>query len=908
MIFNSKLLMMGAILFLAIVILPSLISLWIDYLWFQDVGYASIFTKILLTKISTGLITFLVVSALSFLILKFTLKIKPKPTHNDNVIDIDMSSPSKKNNNKLILILSLGVGLVATLISVTALWENILLFLNQTPFESIDPIFNRDISFYFFTLPLLEVIYSLALFLLFGPAILTFIFSFYNQGFGMDPLKAIVKSLAYFLSAFFILLAIAFQLQIINLLYSTRGSTYGAGFTDINITLPYLYIASAASIIAGIVFLIGIRKKNWRTTIIGPGLLLAVILVGNLAQILVQNFIVNPNELNQEREYITRNIQMTNASYGLDNITDIEFTVDNNLTYDDIEETRVTIDNIRINDFRPARTIFNQLQGMRLYYQFNDVDIDRYTIDGQQTQVFITSRELNQDLLPAKTWINKYLKYTHGYGVVVAPANEVTAQGQPAMKVKNIPPVSEVPELEITRPEIYFGEKTNDYIIVNTKEKEIDYPLGTDNAETVYEGTAGISLSGINRPLFALNQGNIRILISSIITGESKIIMHRNILDRVEKIAPFFTYDRDPYMVINQGKLYWMIDAYTLSNKYPYAQPIYFNSAGRSVNYIRNPIKVVVDAYNGDVDYYLVDESDPIANTYSNIFPDLFKPISQMPAGLREHIRYPVDLFDVQTRIFQDYHMENPNVFYNREDAWSIATETYSNNTEIINPYYVNMSLSSSNEVEYILMRPFTPIGRNNMVGWLAARNDGENYGELVLYRFSKQELVYGPMQIESRISSDGDIAREIALWDQRGSQVIRGNLLVIPIKNSILYVEPLYIQASNENSLPEVNRIIVAFQDKIVMERTLDEALIKLFRGVSGGTGTTIPETPGSGETEQSPTLDIDINVLARRVREAFERAQNASQSGNWAQYGEALQELETLITQLEDKTSQVD
>ena len=900
--------MMGAILFLAIVILPSLISLWIDYLWFQDVGYASIFTKILLTKISTGLITFLVVSALSFLILKFTLKIKPKPTHNDNVIDIDMSSPSKKNNNKLILILSLGVGLVATLISVTALWENILLFLNQTPFESIDPIFNRDISFYFFTLPLLEVIYSLALFLLFGPAILTFIFSFYNQGFGMDPLKAIVKSLAYFLSAFFILLAIAFQLQIINLLYSTRGSTYGAGFTDINITLPYLYIASAASIIAGIVFLIGIRKKNWRTTIIGPGLLLAVILVGNLAQILVQNFIVNPNELNQEREYITRNIQMTNASYGLDNITDIEFTVDNNLTYDDIEETRVTIDNIRINDFRPARTIFNQLQGMRLYYQFNDVDIDRYTIDGQQTQVFITSRELNQDLLPAKTWINKYLKYTHGYGVVVAPANEVTAQGQPAMKVKNIPPVSEVPELEITRPEIYFGEKTNDYIIVNTKEKEIDYPLGTDNAETVYEGTAGISLSGINRPLFALNQGNIRILISSIITGESKIIMHRNILDRVEKIAPFFTYDRDPYMVINQGKLYWMIDAYTLSNKYPYAQPIYFNSAGRSVNYIRNPIKVVVDAYNGDVDYYLVDESDPIANTYSNIFPDLFKPISQMPAGLREHIRYPVDLFDVQTRIFQDYHMENPNVFYNREDAWSIATETYSNNTEIINPYYVNMSLSSSNEVEYILMRPFTPIGRNNMVGWLAARNDGENYGELVLYRFSKQELVYGPMQIESRISSDGDIAREIALWDQRGSQVIRGNLLVIPIKNSILYVEPLYIQASNENSLPEVNRIIVAFQDKIVMERTLDEALIKLFRGVSGGTGTTIPETPGSGETEQSPTLDIDINVLARRVREAFERAQNASQSGNWAQYGEALQELETLITQLEDKTSQVD
>ena len=908
MIFNSKLLMMGAILFLAIVILPSLISLWIDYLWFQDVGYASVFTKILLTKISTGLITFLVVSALSFLILKFTLKIKPKPTHNDNVIDIDMSSPSKKNNNKLILILSLGVGLVATLISVTALWENILLFLNQTPFESIDPIFNRDISFYFFTLPLLEVIYSLALFLLFGPAILTFIFSFYNQGFGMDPLKAIVKSLAYFISAFFILLAIAFQLQIINLLYSTRGSTYGAGFTDINITLPYLYIASAASIIAGIVFLIGIRKKNWRTTIIGPGLLLAVILVGNLAQILVQNFIVNPNELNQEREYITRNIQMTNASYGLDNITDIEFTVDNNLTYDDIEETRVTIDNIRINDFRPARTIFNQLQGMRLYYQFNDVDIDRYTIDGQQTQVFITSRELNQDLLPAKTWINKYLKYTHGYGVVVAPANEVTAQGQPAMKVKNIPPVSEVPELEITRPEIYFGEKTNDYIIVNTKEKEIDYPLGTDNAETVYEGTAGISLSGINRPLFALNQGNIRILISSIITGESKIIMHRNILDRVEKIAPFFTYDRDPYMVINQGKLYWMIDAYTLSNKYPYAQPIYFNSAGRSVNYIRNPIKVVVDAYNGDVDYYLVDESDPIANTYSNIFPDLFKPISQMPAGLREHIRYPVDLFDVQTRIFQDYHMENPNVFYNREDAWSIATETYSNNTEIINPYYVNMSLSSSNEVEYILMRPFTPIGRNNMVGWLAARNDGENYGELVLYRFSKQELVYGPMQIESRISSDGDIAREIALWDQRGSQVIRGNLLVIPIKNSILYVEPLYIQASNENSLPEVNRIIVAFQDKIVMERTLDEALIKLFRGVSGGTGTTIPETPGSGETEQSPTLDIDINVLARRVREAFERAQNASQSGNWAQYGEALQELETLITQLEDKTSQVD
>lgn len=889
-----KLILITPLILLVFFALPKLLNLWAEYLWFKEVGYQNLFIKTLIAKVSIGTVVFLIVFFLAFLTLHFTLKVKPTlKVNSENVIELNKEKTSKKY---LIIFPSLLMGLFAGLLASTALWENILLFLNQVPFGTTDPVFNRDISFYFFNLSLFETIYSLAILFLIILAGLNFVFTFYLQGLGNDPFKTVIKRLGYFAISFFLLLIVGYQLKLANLLYSPSGAAFGASYTDLKVTLPYYYLASLACIISAITIFLGMRKGNVKKTVIGPLFLVFIVLLGTISQSLVQNFIVNPNEINKEKEYIGRNITMTNQAFGLDKIKQIDFAATDDLSFNDLEEETETVTNIRINDYRPAQTIFNQLQSMRLYYRFLNVDVDRYKINGQSTQVFLSARELDQSSLQeqSQTWINKYLKYTHGYGAVVAPVNKVTPQGQPLLLVQDIPPTSSVPELEIKRPEIYFGQLTNNYIIVNTLEKEFDYPLGNDNAETIYEGKAGISLSGINRLLFALNKGSLKMLVSSVITDESKIVLNRNIQKRVQKIAPFLAYDKNPYLVISEGRLFWIIDAYTLSNKYPYSEPIRTDTRFNGINYIRNSAKVVVDAYNGNTDFYLVDETDPIVKSYANIFPGLFKSLKEMPEGLKRHLRYPTDLFDIQTTVYQDYHMKNPRVFYNREDAWSIARELYHRDTQLIEPYYINMKLPQSEKLEFLLMRPYTPLKKDNMVAWLAARNDAENYGQLVLFKFPKQKLVYGPMQIESRISGDSDISKELSLWDQRGSSVIRGNLLVIPIKNSILYVEPLYIQADNPNSLPEVKRIIVAYKNNIVMEETLEEALYQIFS-----------ERREQAPKEGKKTTEFSLEFLTRQARETFEKARAAAQSGNWAEYGRALQELENLIIQLEEQAT---
>ncbi|MDK2824450.1 MAG: uncharacterized protein PWP71_2368 [Clostridia bacterium] len=888
-----KIILFFPLILLILFSLPKLLNLWVDFLWFKEVGYEELFIKTLLAKLTIGGVTFFIVSLATFITLHFTLRFKPTiKIEDDNVININTS---KKNNKVFLLTLpSLLLGLFAGLLAATALWEDILLFLNQVPFGINDPVFNRDLSFYFFNLSLFETFFSLTILFLLVIAILNFIFTFYFQGLGNDPIKTVIKRLGYFAIAFFLLLVIGYQLKLANLLYSPRGAAFGASFTDLKVTMPYYYIASTICLLSALSIFVGMRKNNVKIVALGPILLIVIVVLGGIAENLVQSLIVTPNEINKERKYIIRNITMTNQAFGLDKIKQVDFPATANLTFKDLEEASETINNIRINDFRPAKTIFNQLQSMRPYYNFLEVDVDRYKINGNSTQVFLAARELDQKNLPAQAqnWINKYLKYTHGYGVVVAPVNKVTGQGQPLLMVKDIPPVSNIPELKITRPEIYFGQLTNDYVIVNTLEKEFDYPIGNDNAETIYEGRAGIPLKGINKLIFALNKGSIKILISSVITSESKILLHRNIQERVEKIAPFLTYDQDPYLVITEGKLYWIIDAYTLSNKYPYSEPI-TNTRYQGVNYIRNSVKVIVDAYNGTVDYYLVDKNDPIARTYANIFPGLLKTMEEMPQELRKHLRYPIDLFNIQTTVYKNYHMKNPEVFYNREDAWDVAKELYQENIQMVRPYYINMKLPQSDKLEFLLMRPYTPIKKDNMISWLAARNDEENYGQLILFKFPKQKLVYGPMQIESRIDQDSTISKELSLWGQKGSSVIRGNLLVIPIKDSILYVEPLYIQADNASSLPEVKRIIVAYKDSIVMEETLEEALYQMFRRQR-------EEFP----KEEEPT-GLSIKILTRQAREAFEKAKSAAQAGNWAQYGEALKELENIISQLENQSN---
>lgn len=888
-----RILIITIILLVLFAFMPQILHFFTDYLWFAELGYQSVYLKFTFAKFAIGIAVFFIVFALSYGTLQLSTKYQqPKAVADDSGV-INVPRP-KRLKRTLVLIPSILLGLLAGFVSATALWENILLFFNQTAAGVVEPVFGRDISFYLFSFSLAKTLYDLALTFLGVIFCSNLLLTFYLQGVQRSSFKYMGKRIIGFAAAFFLLLIVGFQLHGAELLYANDGAAYGAGFVDLKVTLPMYYIASAMCLLSVFTVIIGAKKRKLKIALAGPVCLIAVLLVGNVAEVIVQNFVVRPAEISKEEPYIQRNIDLTNEAYGLGAITEIEFGGNGQLTIDDLQDEIETINNIRVTDYRPSLQIFNQLQSMRLYYQFNDVDIDRYQIDGRSQQVFISARELDQSKLQdsAKTWINKYLKYTHGYGAVVTPVNKITSQGQPELWVKDIPPMTNVEELTITQPEIYYGQLTNDYVIVNTKEKEFDYPVGDTNAESQYSGTGGINLTMKNKILFSLDRANYKILFSNLIDSDSKILLYRNVNERVKKIAPFLTYDNNPYLVIDDGRLVWMLDAYTTSNKYPYATALDDpESLFDGQNYVRNAVKVTVDAYNGDTNFYIVDETDPIIQSYAKVFSGLFQPIEQMPENLRAHIKYPSALFEVQTQMYQTYHMKDPSVFYNREDMWSIAKELIDAEAETMEPYYVNMRLPHQTHQEYLLMRPFTPYQKDNMVAWLAARNDGANYGELVLFKFPKQSLIYGPMQIENRINNDSEISQNLTLWDQQGSSVIRGDLLVIPIKDSILYVEPIYLSSNNKNSLPEVIRIIVGYQDQIVMEKTLDEALYKIF-AASG-------QSIGSGGIISAEDT-LSYQMLVTQIKDSLTNAKNASQAGNWADYGTYLKQLEDLINRL--------
>ena len=620
-------------------------------------------------------------------------------------------------------------------------------------------------------------------------------------------------------------------------------------------------------------------------------------MVGAGAELLVQGVIVSPDELSKEEKYLERNIEYTQYAYQLDDVSIKDFAADNTLSAADINENTETINNIRINDFDPTKQFYNQTQSIRQYYTFNDVDNDRYMIDGNYTQTYLATREIDESKI-GDSWLNRHLKYTHGYGVTISRVNQVTSSGQPDVVVGNIPPESTVEELQITRPEIYFGELSNEYIVVGTDETEFDYPSGDSNQYTQYEGTAGIDLNLFNRLVFAINERSFKLLVSSNIDSDSKIIVHRNVMDRIRTIMPYLSYENDPYMVTVDGKLYWMVDAYTTSSNYPYSQP--YNESG--VNYIRNSIKVVVDAYNGDVDFYVVDEDDPIAQTYAKIYPELFQSFDDMPEGLKDHIRYPNSLFNIQAQIYARYHMEDISVFYLNEDQWDIAYEIYGTEQVQMEPNYYIAKLPGEEKAEFFNSIPYTPKTKKNMTALFVARNDGDHYGELVLYQFPKSRTIYGPEQVEAQIDQNTEISKEFSLWNSSGTKYSRGNMFIIPINSSILYVEPVYLEATN-SSIPEVKRIIVAYGDKIAYEETLAECLVSLFgdqaeEGVdNGGDGQT---GDGEGQGGGTQTGELTQDELIEKAVTAFENAQNAQQSGDWAGYGEYLDELEETLNQL--------
>jgi len=693
---------------------------------------------------------------------------------------------------------------------------------------------------------------------------------------------------------FYLMLAVDFFLKQFDLLHAHTGVVYGAGFVDVNITLWIYRIMILLCLVGAVTLAIHIKKGEITKLLKLPVIMVIIYALGIGAGTLVQSLIVSPDEINKESKYLQNNIEYTRHAYGIDDVRVANFAADDSLTAETIEANDETIGNIRINDYVPVEDFYNQTQSIRQYYRFNDVDIDRYTINGAITQTYLSAREIDEEKI-SNTWINKHLKYTHGYGVAVSMVDTVTASGQPDVIEGNIPPETDIVELQIDRPEIYFGELSKDYVIVNTKEAEFDYPDGSENKYTQYEGSTGIKLNLLNRVLFAIREGSVNILVSSNITSNSKILFVRDVVSRVEKIMPYLTYEEDPYMTIVDGKLYWILDAYTTSSKYPYSEPYSDDPEDLyKTNYIRNSIKVVVDAYDGTTNFYIVDESDPIAQTYQKIYPKLFKPYSEIPEEMRTHLRYPNAMFKIQAQVYTKYHMDEVKVFYQKEDMWDIAHQIYGTEDTEMDPSYYVFNLPDTEEgAEFINMVPFTPKSKQNMTAIMMGRNDGDNYGQLIVYTMPKNKTIYGPMQIEAQIDQNTEISKEFSLWKQSGSTYKRGDLFVIPIGTSLLYVEPVYLEATNQ-AIPEVKRVIVAYQDKIAYEPTLAEALISLFGGSSGGGG----DEGGGG------TADDDIDSLIAKAQNAYDKAIECQKNGDWEGYGKYIKQLENYLTKLANMT----
>ena len=703
--------------------------------------------------------------------------------------------------------------------------------------------------------------------------------------------------------ALFLMIGVTFFLKQFDLLQVHRGAVYGAGFTDVNITLWMYRVLVALSVVGAVLVAVGFMKKRFKMIALVPAAMILVGIIGMGAGAIVQNFVVSPDEINKESKYLEYNMACTRDAYDLGAVDVKSFSAAKGLTSADITKNAETINNIRINDYTPAEKFYNQTQSIRQYYEFNNVDVDRYVIDGELTQTFLSAREIDESRI-SDTWMNRHLKYTHGYGITLSRVDEITSSGQPKMIVDSIPPESDTKSIKIKRPEIYFGELTNDYILVNTDEKEFDYPDGDNNKYTKYQGKAGVKMNLFARIMFSIREKSLKLLVSSNVNSDSRIVINRNIEERVNTIMPYLEYEEDPYMVTVDGKLYWIIDAYTTSEKYPYSEP--WNSLTGKTNYIRNSIKVVIDAYNGNTDYYIVDPDDPIAQTYKKIFPALFKDGKEMPEGLRAHIRYPHKMFNTQAKVYERYHMKDVNVFYQREDVWAVSDEMYgTEETEMSSQYYV-MSLPGETQTQFVNSIPYTPKDKKNMTGIFMAKNDGDNYGELVLYQLPKSKVVYGPMQIEAQIDQNTEISKEFSLWASNGSNYSRGNMFVIPIEDSLLYVEPIYLEATN-SSIPEVKRVIVAYGDQIAYKPTLAEALVELFGDGSadqinngGGKSGSSGDSSGDSSQSSSDSKKLTRSQIIKKAQEAFDKGEQALKDGNWTEYGKQQDKLKSYLEQL--------
>jgi uncharacterized membrane protein (UPF0182 family) len=897
--------------------------IWTNYLWYQEVDYTSVFWTPIWARLAVGVFFAVVFFLIFYGSLWLARKISPRLLAVRGAEDQDVFELAARRRwpGLLMLIVSILVAIVIGVIY-SGRWQQVLLFFNRSDFGYKDPLFGKDAAFFVFTLPVWKMLVDFV-----GIALL---FTFIATSFTYVVDRAMVLGdnnrvrLAPHVKAHLsVLLALAmvakagdYMIQSWSLDYSGRGVVFGASYTDVHASLPVLHFLAIVSLVAAAIFVANIRYRGWRLPAAAIVIMfLTWAIAGKAYPAIVQQYRVSPNEISAETPYIANNIEATRWGFGLNNITNISLAATDDLTPADIRANSATVDNIRLWEPRPALSTYSQIQEIRLYYAFTDVDVDRYTIDGKYREVLLSGRELDQTQLQkqSQTWVNQHLTYTHGYGVVVSPVNEAGSDGLPILLVGDIPPRTDT-NLKITRPEIYYGELGNDFVLVKTTSPEFDYPKGDTNVSATYQGEGGVPIgSKLRQIAFSFRFRTAKLLFSSSLTPDSRVMYRRTIEQRVQALAPFLTYDKDPYLVIrDDGSLVWMWDAYTSTTRFPYSQP-----SKDKINYIRNPIKVVINAYDGKVTFYQIDPADPLTNAWGKIFKGLFTPGDQMPADLRRHMRYPEDLYSIQANVLAVYHMKDPQIFYNKEDVWEIPTEIYAKEEIPVVPYYEVLALPGETEPEFALLQPFSPLSKKNLASLLVARQDGANYGKLTLIDFPKDKLVFGPSQVEARISNDPVVSSQLTLWDQAGSQVIRGNLLVVPIEQSVIYFEPLYLQAS-QSPIPELTRVIVSYGDQVVMEPTLGDALTKIF-GEPIGTGsttttggpsttttipstttTTTPSTTTTTTPNTTTTLSSDRATLIAQANQHYQAAIAAQKSGDWAEYGRQIDELGKVLEAL--------
>ncbi|MCD2348952.1 UPF0182 family protein [Clostridium guangxiense] len=897
-----------ALIFIVIAFFGRLTSFIINIEWFNEVGYLSVY----FTKIVAVLILMIPLFAIIYLMIWLYYKsIRKSIIKWNKAIEVDVKK--EKLQKRIFFIADLVLSLLFSYSFADAYWYKILQFMKSSAFNTKDPIFGIDVSFYVFKLPLIESLYGIIMFLLAFLFVLTLIiYILFNirdyanirnrainvfsvRSFGKGLVRFAGKLLATLSSLIIFLLSFGYLIRAWNLVYSPRGVVYGAGYTDMHVSLIFYGIIITFSIIAGIVIFLSVIKSKVRPIIISICIIIILVIAEGVTSPIVQRLLVNSNEKTKEAPYIRYNIDYTRKAFNVDKVEEKEFPANEDLTVNDIKDNRPTIDNIKVNSYDPSLEFYNQVQVIRYYYDFNDIDVDRYNINGKYNQVFIAPREIDTKSLQgnADTWQNRHLVYTHGYGTVISKVNSITDSGQPDFVMKDIPPVNST-KIKFTDPRIYFGEETNDYAIGNNTLGEFDYPNGSVNKTNNYDGKGGIKATLINRCLFAINKHDVNFLLSGNINSNSKILINRNITERVKKIAPFLTYDKDPYAVISGGKIYWIIDAYTTSDRYPYSQPV------DNVNYIRNSIKVVVDAVDGITNFYIIDNNDPIANSYSKIFPGLFKSSSEVPTDIRKHFKYPEDLFRIQSSVLEKYHVTDTGIFYNGEDLWDVSKNMNDVEGEksVSDSSYMVMRLPNENKEEMVLMQYFNMRSKNNMVALLGARMDESNYGKMILYKLPTDKTIDSPYLFNQKFRQDPAISKEISLWNTQGSKVQFGDTSVIPINKSLIYIVPVYIRAQGKNSIPEVKRVIVAYGSKVVMAENVDKALGQIFNYADNQNDNSENQTQGKNNNTKAEN-NIDKEKL-KAAQELYNNAIDAQKDGDWSKYGEYIKELGKTIEEL--------